>query len=96
MEMSPENRAIDIAIYQDQTHVICEIQDHAGGIKEEIIENIFNPFVTSKSGDKGSGLGLYMSKMIIESSMHGEVYATNKRDGACFVLKFLLTDSKNQ
>lgn len=60
------------------------VADNAGGIATAILPRIFDPYFTTK--EKGTGIGLYMSKMIIENSMSGRMEARNDADGACFVV----------
>ncbi len=62
------------------------ISDNAGGIPEENIAYIFDPYFTTKESLDGTGLGLYMSKMIVEDHCHGSLRVENQGDGACFIL----------
>lgn len=58
------------------------IEDNAEGIDQNVIDDVFNPYFTTK--EKGSGIGLYMSKMIVESHFKGKISVENSRNGACF------------
>ncbi len=76
-EIDINERFIFIDIYVKRNKVIIEVKDNAGGIKEDIIDKIFEPYFTTKHKDVGTGLGLYMTHQLIEISMHGKIYAKN-------------------
>ena len=78
-----ENPYIKISIYERKENIITTIEDNGGGIKVEPIEKIFEPFFTYQKIN-GSGLGLFMSKLIIQNNMNGKLEANNTKDGAIF------------
>ena len=64
---------------------IC-IQDNAGGIPLEILDKVYNPYFTTKHEFKGTGMGLYILKMLIEKSIHGSVEVLNANGGVLCIL----------
>lgn len=74
-------------IYNDEKLIIISVYDNAGGIPPSIIENIFNPYFTTKKDNGGSGIGLYMAKTIIEKNFNGKLYVKNAKKGAKFFLE---------
>ena len=81
---------IHITTYDQEKEIILEICDNGGGIDEDIIENIFDPYFSTKKEKNGSGLGLYMSKVIIEEHNHGKLQVENRDGGVCFIITFNL------
>lgn len=66
-----------------ESRVLIHVQDNGGGIDSAILEKIFDPYFTTKDEGKGTGIGLYMSKMIVESYWGGHLRAVNQGGGAC-------------
>jgi len=79
-----ENRNIKINSLEKGKYTILMIEDNAGGIKEEDIENIFDPYFTTK--DYGTGIGLYMVKLVIKSSFTGDLKLQNTENGVKFII----------
>jgi len=67
--------------------VIVEVSNNGGTIPENILSRIFEPYFTTKDLAQGTGLGLYMSKVIIEEHMHGKLTAQNRDQGAVFTIE---------
>jgi len=82
VENKIKNPYIDIEIQGSK--VVME--DNAGGIPQNILERIFEPYFTTKEQGKGTGMGLYMSKMIIEDNMGGRLSVENVDGGARFMI----------
>jgi PAS domain S-box-containing protein len=78
------NPMITIEIGTEEGRCVVTITDNAGGIPEEIIDKIFDPYFTTKGKDQGTGVGLYMSKTIIEKNMGGILSVRNVAGGAEF------------
>ncbi len=75
---------ITIDVFQKDHFNILKIKDNGGGIPEEIKNRVFDPYFTTKEEGKGTGIGLYMSKVIIEEHMDGYLDAHNENGGAEF------------
>jgi len=76
--------AIHINLYNDANKVIIAISDNGGGIPKDKLPHIFDPYYTTK--EEGHGIGLYMTKLIIEEKMGGKIWASNTPAGACFTI----------
>jgi len=88
-------RVIFISVYRKNSKVLISIKDNAGGVPEAIITKIFDAYFTTKDDDKGTGIGLYMSKQIVNKNLNGQISAVNediiyedkKYKGANFILE---------
>ncbi len=71
---------------------VIEICDNGGGIDKAIIDKVFDPYFTTKHKTQGTGLGLYMTKQIIEQKFNGSISVKNDRTGALFTIRIPYTD----
>ncbi len=81
---SPE---ITFKAYTKETEIIISIEDNALGIKDKYLNKIFEPYFTTKLKTQGTGIGLYMAKMIIESGLEGNLSVKNTLNGSCFTIQ---------
>jgi len=77
---------IEVILHCDATHFFIDISDTGGGVPPLILERIFEPYFTTKLHNKGTGIGLYMSKVIIEQHFKGTLSVSNTDEGALFTL----------
>ena len=87
------NKKISIFTKEDKEYFTLRICDNAGGVKVENMENIFDPYFTTKGEKNGTGLGLYMSKTIVEKHLQGSLSVENNGEGACFIISLPFTIS---
>jgi len=78
LEIKDQKRLIFIDIYQENEYAVIKIKDNAGGVPDDIINDIFEPHFTTKGERDGTGIGLYMSKKIIEKSFKGTIVIGNE------------------
>lgn len=90
VERKVEDPFIHVSIKTGKQYVLIKVEDNGGGIKEEALERIFEPYFTTKHAKQGTGIGLYMSKTIIEGNMNGIIKVENTEQGACFTIKIAL------
>jgi len=81
-----EIKIITVHAYLEDNKYFIKVNDNGGGIEPEIIDKIFNPYFTTKEQGKGTGIGLYMAKVILEKDFHGTISVENVDDGAEFIL----------
>ncbi len=77
---------IKIISYEEKDSIFIVVRDNAGGIKEELMRKIFKPYFSTKSSESGTGLGLYMSKIIVEGHLKGTIDVKNTKEGAEFTI----------
>jgi PAS domain S-box-containing protein len=80
------NRLVTITSKLEDNDIIIKIGDNAGGIPKDIINRVFDPYFSTKSKN-GTGIGLYMSKTIIDDHIGGDLSVENGEDGAIFTIK---------
>ncbi|QOY54226.1 response regulator [Candidatus Sulfurimonas marisnigri] len=66
-----------ITIYKENNKAIIDIKDNAGGIPENILDKVFDPYFTTKSESEGTGIGLHMTKSIITKNINGNISVEN-------------------
>jgi len=84
VENKIDNPQITITTYTKGKYKVLKIRDNAGGIPDNIIKYIFDPYFSTKNNKNGTGLGLYMSRTIIEKHCNGALTAYNDANGAVF------------
>lgn len=94
VENNIENPLIKIKTSHENGSTCLTIEDNGGGIPDTVIDKIFEPYFTTKEQGKGTGIGLHMSKMIIENHMNGKISVKNGENGAVMTIKINLTDGE--
>ena len=92
LEKGINNPYIKIKTYDDKNNSYLEVSDNGGGVHENIIDKIFDPYFSTKTKKDGTGLGLYMSKIIIEEHCNGTLSISNSNEGAVFRIELKRTD----
>lgn len=86
LEQKATNPKISIECTHGREFVSITVSDNAGGIPEALFPKIFTPYFSTKKEKNGTGLGLYMTKTIIEENLEGTFSASNITDGALFTI----------
>ena len=86
LEKKVKKPYIHIQTYDDADNSYLEVSDNGGGIPEDIINKICDPYFSTKTKKDGTGLGLYMSKTIVEEHCNGKFIISNSDDGAKFTI----------
>lgn len=84
IEKKISNAIIEVATYESDAEVFVRVCDNGGGIDAAIMEKIFDPYFSTKDSNSGTGLGLYMSKTIVEEHLQGKLSCENTEMGVCF------------
>ncbi|WP_281951212.1 PAS domain S-box protein [Nitrosophilus kaiyonis] len=98
IEREIKEKIVKVSLLKTEERLIIEICDNGGGVKDNVIVKIFDPYFTTKHKAQGTGMGLYMSKQIIEKHFNGFLNVTNKEFivdnekfyGACFKIELIL------
>jgi PAS domain S-box-containing protein len=86
LERNISDGYLKIKTHKEDECVVISIEDNGGGVPEDIIDRVFDSYFTTK-GEQGTGIGLNLSKMIIEGSMGGTISVANSNEGALFEIK---------
>lgn len=81
-----KNALITCKAIEEKKNIIISVCDNGGGIPTEILPKIFDAYFTTKEEKEGTGLGLYMSKLIVEKHLKGTLSAMNRGAGTCFII----------
>lgn len=79
-----KNGTINIVLEEDEAFIIIKISNNGGCLKDDVLEKIFTPYFTTKEDKNGAGLGLYISKTIVENTLGGNLSVSNTQDGVEF------------
>ena len=78
---------VTLTVFQTDNTIVLQVKDNGGGVKESILPKIFDPYFTTKHKTQGTGLGLYMSRQIIQKSFDGTIVVINEEKGAAFSIE---------
>ena len=83
-----KDRKILAQVSENNENIYVTIKDNAGGIPQENLKSVFDSYFTTKGDDNGTGIGLYMSRVIVEDNLGGEIKVENQDGGAKFTMTF--------
>lgn len=89
-----EKGIIGIHIFDSNGYVTTRLCNNGGNIPADVISHIFDPYFSTKDEKSGTGLGLYISKTIVEKHLNGIIDVENKENGVCFIIKLPLKIGK--
>ncbi|MDR3162862.1 MAG: sensor histidine kinase [Helicobacteraceae bacterium] len=93
-ENRKKDRYIIIRLSRTERGARLEVEDNGGGIPDDLLNRVFEPYFTTKEPPKGTGIGLYMSKMIVEDNMGGKIGVYNVRYGVCFFIELSVAERR--
>ena len=88
IERKIKDAYVHIKVKKEAEMIEISVCDNGGGIPESELTKVFEPYFTTKEEGKGTGVGLYMSKIIIEDHMDGKIKVMNSDEGCCFSILF--------
>lgn len=89
-----ENKEIVITIKQkDEYTILITISDNAGGINQEFLDKIFDPYFTTKHESVGTGISLYLTYKLVTENFRGDIFVKNRNNGAKFYIELPLYNS---
>ncbi len=86
-ESCVKDKKVSVSAYMEEGFITFKFCDNGENIKEELKDKIFEPYFSTKKEKNGTGIGLYMCKMIVEKHMLGKIWTENNKDGVCFMVK---------
>jgi signal transduction histidine kinase len=92
IEKKIANKSIKLSLVSINDDAVITIEDNGGGVPLEILEKIFDPYFSTKMEKNGTGLGLYMTKIIVEDHMRGKLNVANSDNG--FVVQIVIPQNK--
>ncbi len=90
IENNIEDKAIKIDSFKNDEGLTFSIEDNAGGVADNLKDKVFNPYFTTK--EKGTGVGLYMVKLVVEASFRSHITLEDGLNGAKFIIRFRTDD----
>jgi signal transduction histidine kinase len=96
VERNIQNKQINLYLTKDKNNIYLSIEDNAGGIDDKIINKIFDMYFTTKHKSQGTGLGLYLTYIIVEKKFKGKISVNNTDRGSKFTIKLPIFQTINQ
>ncbi|MBF0337506.1 MAG: response regulator [Nitrospirae bacterium] len=86
-ERNVANPLINISEDEDDDHIYVRVTDNGGGFSDYVLGDVFKQYFSTKGEAKGTGLGLYICKVIIDDNLKGHIEVSNVNDGACISIR---------